>query len=375
MDKQNSVDYELIKTPWTVPKLVERCPITTQSAIFQGQKRDTWIEIDGYTGEEILRTSDGMEALPNPPKCEEGDGKGRNTGRMEKIPKNNRNFDDFDGNYENVIDYEPSVHDSVEHGSNENPGFSVGFPARHNKNRITLAKSDFILTKRSRFDIEGGTMGEIVWNITYSKFQVNEQIPEKYNYEHYFADNRILTVDKKTGKTLWKKSVSAQIINMFTWDRKFASMFQVPEHHLAIQTYQHILSGKVSDVINVDGSRVINGVLLKPSLRLKSCDDSGGNICGETIWTDPHIERLSAKTELVRKSDTQGFYKRGGEEGGMGDEIEDGGSGVEKVDGALDSSLQIVKSDLVQAKFYYKHFDRLELEGFYRMVFLKLLKL
>jgi len=71
MDKQNLQDYELIKTPWTVPKLVERCPITTQNAIFQGQKRDTWIEVDGYTGQEILRTSDGAEALPTPPKCEE----------------------------------------------------------------------------------------------------------------------------------------------------------------------------------------------------------------------------------------------------------------------------------------------------------------
>ena len=56
LDK-NSTDYDYeIKAPkFTVQNLVEKCPFSCADAIFQGQKKDSWLEIDFKNGKEVLR--------------------------------------------------------------------------------------------------------------------------------------------------------------------------------------------------------------------------------------------------------------------------------------------------------------------------------
>ena len=256
MEKKEDGAKELSKTQFIVPKLVEKCPIQSTDAMFQGQKKDTWIELDWNSGEVLLTSADKpmLKCEGDPNHVEENHAAGRPSPTASSII---------------------AIADAMD--------------------SITLTKTDYQFTKKDRYNHPG----EVLWNITYLQFQLLNSIPDNYPMKHYYAEN-ILTTTNRNGMNQWNLVFESPIVKLFTWSKKFAAMLKVPSEHLAVQALDGISMMRESiDMSEVDssGMKEANGVKLKESLRLKVLNDH--SIYAELIWTGPTHSNIPALTSAT----------------------------------------------------------------------------
>ena len=273
-DIQPDVEYALKKTPYTVQKLIERCPMRTPTDIYQGQKRDTWIEIDALTGKELLRTRDEAQA---PLTCNDDDS------AFSEFQTEDSYLDET-----NQIEYK--------HGQE----IAVYNSRGSRKSIITLIKTDYVFTKRFRdLNNRDRASGQVDWNITYSDFLIYEKIPENYAFQHYITDDTLITVNNDTGQSS-RKTFASSIAKIFYWSSRFGTMVNVPEERLAASSLSFNRKGfEIS--FDENGDKLVNDQLVKDTIKIDKLNRDSG-LFATKVQVGPNINARPAieyKTEDV----------------------------------------------------------------------------
>ena len=122
------------------------------------------------------------------------------------------------------------------------------FDLQESPNIMSLIRADYILQYKARASMKYKvnqheySKGDTIWNITYSQYQIMDMYPENFNQQYFFDDKFLIATDKSDGKFLWNSRFDSNIVNLFTWSKKYAAMLKVPSTQLNHETVTQLLS-------------------------------------------------------------------------------------------------------------------------------------